>query len=100
MVDIDRVVIATKHCAPNDRNGNPRRVWVFRSVHNINADVARRNGVNGYSHIAFTHDEGYGSLRDAIEAYRPVQEERELVIDNGSVNCSPAEYKAFVRWGK
>lgn len=97
-MDVDRVVIATKHCAPLDRNGNPRRVWVFRSLH-VTTDAVSHRGSSGNSHIVFTHDEGYGSLGDAIEAYQPIQGERDLIIDNGTVNCSPLEYRAFVRWG-
>lgn len=65
--------------AKNDRNGNPRRVFVFR---------------NGTGDIVQTTDEGYGG-REAIRAF-----EREYdctVTDIGDATATPTEYKELLR---
>lgn len=91
--------IVTSHAAKNDANGNPRRVYVFRELHIYDpGDRAHRDyyGVDGYTHIVFTHDEGYGSLRNAMEQFRKRGYVGDVVA-NGGVECSISNYKRLVK---
>lgn len=91
----DNIVIATLHSTDNDKNGNPRRVWVFREVHVYATDGEVYPWADGYTNIAFTHDEGYGSLRNAIENFRSTGATN-LVVNNGGVECSVRDYRRLV----
>lgn len=87
--------LATK----NDSNGNPRRVYVFSELHVYppSDDRASYYGNDGYSHIVFTHDEGYGGRQLAVKTFR----ERGFagaVVDHGTVVTDVATYRRMKAW--
>jgi hypothetical protein len=70
-------------CAPNDTNGNPRRVY----VHIVNDKV--RGSI-----VAGAWDEGYEGYKAVPEAYRT------MASYSHSVKVSPTEYRAYVKAGE
>lgn len=87
--------LSTKH----DGNGNPRRVIVFSEmiVYPEDSDRAGYYGNDGYTHIIYTHDEGYGGTRGAMEQFR----KRGYVgpcVDHGNVDTDVATYRRLVKW--
>jgi hypothetical protein len=95
------VYLVTSHAANNDINGNPRRVYVFQAVTLYDDDDTDRRGyygTDGFAHIVFTHDEGYGGLRPAMEAFRSSIGTEARVVDLGRVDASVTEYKRLVKW--
>jgi len=72
-------LIMQRLAAPNDRNGNPKRVWVFYNLE---------------GHVVETVDEGY----KGNHCQRQKIKEGIEVIDLGTISTSHKEYKIFVNW--
>lgn len=68
--------------APNDRNGNPRRLYVFYKTD-------EDGDTQGYASLVRVHDEGY--------AGRPLHL-LEGAIELPSVGISASEYRDWLGW--
>lgn len=94
-MNTDNVVIATLHSAPSDSNGNPRSVWVFCT---LLVDGCELDGMAyGWTHMLYVRPQGYGSLRDALGAFR-LRGHNQAVVVTGPNKCTPTEYKELIRW--
>lgn len=94
-----RTFIVQRLCTKHDTNGNPRRVFVFSElvVYPGDDDRCEYYGTDGFTHIVFTHDEGYGSLRVAMEQFRASG----LVgpcVNHGDVVTDVSTYRRLVKW--
>ena len=68
-------------CAPNDRNGNPRRCYVLYDVGQKNDDPALP-----YADVQAVEDEGYSGEPKEWRRYAHLP----------AVSVAPAEYRAFL----
>lgn len=91
--------VVTRYCANPDRNGNPRRVYVFYALETYppDDDRAKYYRTDGYTRIVFTVDEGYGGAMEAFHAFRDAFPAGP-VVSHGDRDCTVKEYKRFVAW--
>lgn len=76
--------------APNDPNGNPRRVYVIMRLH-----AGDRYG--GWAHILAVLDEGYSGVQAVDGAgYGP----RSGMVELPSIDVSPATYREWIKYGR